>query len=473
MPASTVAANKGAANTSSPARPSSSPFAQIDAAPALSLLALQQPGPASAPQQANPAAPAAAPAVPFPNGPRLTISQAEQIAIQHNPNISIARLLALAQAQVTREARSVEMPTATGDLTAVDAHQDSRITAGALNNPTIYNRVAGGLTVSQLITDFGRTHNLVLSAGSNQKAQLENARATQLDIILTVDQAFYQALTSQAVFRVAQQTVAQRQATGDQVGALTKAKIRSDLDLSFANVQISQSKLLLIDAKNNMQAAMAALNNVLGSEQNQQYTLVDDTSGNPPPAPDDAEAMVQAAFTSRPDLAALNDRYLAARQYSAAEHDLWLPTVSALAAAGGTPVRADQITSSWYGAAGANVSIPIFNGFLFNAYAQEAKLRAQAAQEDARNLRDVIARDVRTAVLDAQTAYQRITVTQQLLNQANFALELANARYKLGLSSIVELTQAQLNQTQAEIDYTNARYSYQSALTVVRYEIGQ
>ena len=102
--------------------------------------------------------------------------------------------------------------------------------------------------MSQLITDFGRTHNLVLSAKSNAKAQLESERATELDITLTVDQAFYHALTTQAVLKVAQQTVAQRQATGDQVSALTKAKIRSDLDLSFANVQIAQANLLLLDA---------------------------------------------------------------------------------------------------------------------------------------------------------------------------------------------------------------------------------
>ncbi len=150
-----------------------------------------------------------------------------------------------------------------------------------------------------------------------------------------------------------------------------------------------------------------------------------------------------------------------------------MPTVSAIGAVGGTPVRADQIESSWYGAAGANIGIPIFNGFLFNAEEKEAKLRAQAAQENVRNLRDVIARDVRTAVLNAQTAYQRITVTQQLLDQANFALDLATARYKIGLSGIVEITQAQLNETQAEIANTNARYSYQTALAQVRYEIGQ
>ena len=216
-----------------------------------------------------------------------------------------------------------------------------------------------------------------------------------------------------------------------------------------------------------------ALNNVLGSDQNQQYDLVDETTGSPPPVPDDPEAMVQSAFTARPDLAALNDKYQAAREFSTAQRDLWFPSVSALGTVGGTPVRADQIQSSWYGAAGANISIPVFNGFLYNAQAKEAKLRAQVAQEDVRNLRDVIARDVRTAVLNAQTAYRRIAVTQQLLDQANFALDLASARYKIGLSGIVEISQAQLNQTEAEIAHTNARYAYQSALAVVRYEVGQ
>jgi len=406
-------------------------------------------------------------------GPRLTIAEAEQLAIRNNPNVSVAHLLALAQAQVTREARSVEMPMSTGSLTAVGSHENSRITAGLLNNPSIFDRAAGGLTVSQLITDFGRTHNLVLSAKSNARAQLENEHATVLDITLTVDQAFYEALTAQAVLRVAQQTLAQRQATGDQVSALTKAKLRSDLDLSFANVQIAQANLMLVDAKNSEQSAMAALDDVLGLETDQQYTLVDETNGNPPPAPDNADTLVQSAMGARPDLAALNDESLAARQYSIAQRDLWLPTVSALAAVGGTPVRADQILSSWYGAAGANISIPVFNGFLFNAESKEARLRAQAAQEKVRDLRDTIARDVRTAVLNAQAAFQRITVTEEMLSQANLALDLAQARYKIGLSSIVELTDAQLAQTQAEIANTSARYAYQTALAEVKYQAGQ
>lgn len=117
---------------------------------------------------------------------------------------------------------------------------------------------------------------------------------------------------------------------------------------------------------------------------------------------------------------------------------------------GDTPVRNSEV-SSWYAAVGVNVNIAVFNGFLFTAKSREASLRARAAQERLRDVRDRIARDVRTSWLNAKAAHQRLDVTQQLLEQANLALNFAQSRYKLGLGSIVELSQAQLQQTQAQI----------------------
>jgi outer membrane protein len=436
----------------------------------LPAIATQMASPTSGPAGAQTTSP---PPAENPLGPRLTLADAEKMAVEHNPNISIARLLALAQAQVSREVRSSELPTATGNLTAVGAHQNSRITAGALNNPSVFDRAGGGLTVNQLITDFGRTHNLVLSAQSNAKAQLENERATENDIRLVVEHAFFKVLTSQTVLKVAEQTVSQRQATSDQITAMANSKLRSTLDQSLADVQLSQAKLMLLDAQNNEQNSMASLNDVMGSEQSQQYTLVDETKENPEPPPQYSDPLLQSAFAGRPELAALNDNFTAARHFSSAEHELWMPTISAMAAVGGTPVRADQIQSNWYGAAGANINVPIFNGFLFNARAQEAKLRANATGEQVRKLRDQIARDVRISVLNAQNAYQRIGVTQSMLNQANLALDLAQTRYKIGLSGIVELTQAQLGQTEAQIAFTTARYSYETSLAELRFQLGQ
>ena len=118
------------------------------------------------------------------------------------------------------------------------------------------------------------------------------------------------------------------------------------------------------------------------------------------------------------------------------------------------------------------MNIPIFNGFLYSAQAKEASIRAQAASEQTRDLRDRIVRDVRTAWLAANTAYQRVAVTAELLNEANLALTLAQTRYKLGLSSIVELSQAQFQQTDAAIGNTDAQYQYRLALATLNYQTG-
>lgn len=403
----------------------------------------------------------------------LSLSQAEQLAVQNNPRIAVGRLLALAQGQVTREFRSSELPLLTGNLTAVTPHDGSRITAGALNNPTVFQRVAGGVTLSQLLTDFGRTRNLVSSADLRARAEQSAQLATTADVIVAVDEAYFRALGAQAVLQVATETVAARQTTSDQVAALTGAKLKSTLDLSFANVNLSQAKLLLLDAQNQQQAAVSALNALLGNEQAVAFTLLEDTASSPAPPPEDAEPLVAQAFQSRPDLISLQQQFAASQKFSAAEHDLRRPTISALGAVGGTPVRTDQIASPRYGAVGVNVSVPLFNGFLFSARAAEADLRAQAVDKQVAELRQSIARDVRTTVLQAQSNFQRIAVTQQLLEQANSAFDLAQTRYKFGLSSIVELSQAQLAQTQAQIDYATARYSYQGSLAAIRYQVGR
>ena len=403
----------------------------------------------------------------------LTLAQAEKIALQQNPHVQIARLIALAEGQVRREARSANLPALTGDLTAVDSHDGSRITAGGLNNPVVYQRAAGGVTLSQLMTDFGRTNALVSSADLNARAAASNESASREDVQLAVDEAFYHALASQAILLVAQQTVVARQATADQVRALTEAKLRSDLDLSFANVDLQQAKLLLLNVTNDNQESQAALNAILGEELPAVYMLVDETPTAPAPAPEDAAPLLQLAFQSRPDLASLNLQASAAERFSQAERDLVRPTISALGVAGDTPVRADQITTSWYGAAGVNVSIPIFNGSLFSARANEAKFRAQATDQSVQQLRQTIARDVTDTVLEAQSGFQRIDVSRQLMEQANSAFDLAQTRYKLGLSSIVELSQAQLAQTQAQIAYASARYAYQQTLAELRFQTGQ
>jgi outer membrane protein len=185
--------------------------------------------------------------------------------------------------------------------------------------------------------------------------------------------------------------------------------------------------------------------------------------------PSNIDSLIADAFAHRPDLLALDYAHLSQQKLATAERDQLLPTISALGAVGAAPVRNDHL-SNWYGAVGVNLEIPVFNGFRYTAQAREADLRAQATLQQATDLRNRISRDVRTAWLNARTAYDRVSVTQQLLDQSNQALDLAKTRYNLGLGSIVELSQAQLQQTQAEISNAQAGYDYRLALAVLRYQ---
>ncbi len=398
----------------------------------------------------------------------LSLQDAQALALKHNPQISVARLTALASQQVAREVRSSFWPTAQIELTGVDSNPGSRIAAGFLTNPTVYQRAAAGATVTQLITDFGRTANLASSANLAAKAENQNAIATKEQILLAVDQAFYNSLQSQAVLTVAQQTVKERQTVSNQIDSLFRSKLKSGLDLSFANVNLAQAKLLLLDAQNNENASFAVLSAVLGFSSLQNFQLVDDSSPYAPP-PGNVDDLISTAFAMRPEILSLEFQSESARKFHIAERDLLFPDIRALGAVGDTPVR-NPIISAWYGAVGVNVDIPVFNGFLFTARSREAALRAQATEERLRDMRDTIARDVRNSWLNANTAYDRLAVTQQLLEQANLALTLSQSRYNLGLGSIVELSQAQLQQTQAEIANAQAGYDYRLSLAVLTYE---
>jgi len=404
--------------------------------------------------------------------PNLTRAEAEQMAIKNNPRVSIGRLLALAQHQVVRETRAAELPTATASLTAEDAEDGSRISAGSLTASRLVEHAGTGGNFTQLITDFGRTRNLVASSKLQEKAQNANALATTEDIVLATDQAFYNALQAQALLKVAEQNVDTRHTTDTQVSEMTKNKLKSTLDLSFADVNLSQAKLLMLDAQNNADSTMAVLDAVLGLDKQVTYNLVDENTPLQPPAPS-ADPLIQLGLQQRPDLQALNYNQQATVKFNRAQRDQMLPTISAAGTVGSVPIRSDAYyTANWWGGIGVNVSIPIFNGFLYSAQAKESSIRAQAASEQSRELRDQIERDIRTSWLAANTAFQRVSVTADLLKQADLALTLAQTRYRLGLSSIVELSQAQLQQTDAAIGNTNAQYQYRLALATLNYQTG-
>jgi outer membrane protein len=402
----------------------------------------------------------------------LTLKEAKAMALRNHPLVQAATLTAQAEEQVSRAVKSAYYPTAAGNLTggAGGPTGNSRIASGYLQTSRVLNRQADGLQVNQLITDFGRTSNLVASSKLGAQAASQSAQQTGQDVLLAVNRAYFGVLRAEALLKVAQETVKARQILAEQITTLEKNQLKSLVDVAFAEVDLAKAKLLLVQAQNGEKAAYAELANALGLASPQSYQLVDEPL--PPAPPGDPTELVAQALVNRPDLASARFTHESAVKFARAERDLWMPTISAVGIAGLIPTGEVPLPDH-YEAAGINVNIPIFNGFLFSARHAEANLRAQAADQAQRDLADRISRDVRVAWANAVTAYQNLDVTAQLLKQATLALDLSQGRYKLSLASIVELSQAQLNLTQAQIDNTDAQYDCQIQQAIVTYQIGQ
>lgn len=400
----------------------------------------------------------------------LTLQEAEQRALSSHPRVRAAQYSAQAAKEVVREARSAYFPSAAGSITGADAQNGTRIAAGGLNNPSILDRFAGGVSVGQLLTDFGRTHALVQSSDLRADALQKSTVDNRADVLLDVDRAYFDALRAQAVLRVADETVKARQVVVDQVTAEAQSGLKSGLDVSFARVNLSQAQLVQVQARNDVEAAFTALSAALGTSDYVPYDLAEEPLPAEPTA--DGNALVSQALRDRPDIAAQRLSHQAAMKFADAQKELWLPSVSVAAAFGAVPYGPIGFNNR-YSAVGLTVTMPVTTGGLISARQAEASLTASSEEQRLHDLENRVARDVRTAWLQAQASFRRLDLAQELLQRATDAADLAQARYDNGLGSIVELTQAQLNKTQAEIEATTARYDCQIRTAALKFQTGE
>jgi len=400
----------------------------------------------------------------------LTLADARARALANHPRLAAAQIQTIIAQEGVKAMESGYFPTIQAYLTAVGAgNENTRILAGAINNPSIYDRAAGGLGISQLITDFGHTSNLTAGSKLQARAEAENAAATREQILLSVDVAYFTALQARAVLKVARQTLATEQLLTDQVKALAANQLKSDLDVSFAMVGLEQAQMVLQKAQGDDGAAQAVLASALGLREPRRFELADVTEPGVPPV-DDA-ALIAAALRTRPDLARLRYERDAAQRFARAEYDLNYPTLSAVGTIGDSPSH-DIHLPDHYAAGGVQLSVPLFTGGLYAARQRQAELRARIAEENLRDAEDSAVRDVQVARLNLSTATERMRTAAQLVMHADEAFRLEQARYRQGSSSIVELSQAQLNATSAEITLAGARYDALIQRVILDFQIG-
>jgi outer membrane protein len=399
----------------------------------------------------------------------VSLAEAQQIALRNHPRIASAELAAEASGYVVKQVRSAYFPTLSGNITGVGTEHGSVLSAGNVTTSSIYSRQAEGVVANQLVTDFGRTASLEQSAKLRNASQNQNVTNTRAQVLAEVQEAYYRALASDSVLKVARATLDLRRVTLRQVSALAQSSLRSTVDVSFAQVNESQAELDLFRAENDATASHARLSAAMGYDRDQPYTLSDEPL--PPALGPNVDPLIEQAKRERPDLAALRLTEESLDRYAEAEKRLRNPTINIAAIAGVAPIRDERLPES-YSAAGINLNIPVLNGGLFRARREEAESRAAAAAKDVQDLSLQISRDVQIAWLNANDTFRRMDVTARMVAQANEALRLAQARYDNALGSIVELNQAQLNQTAAEIAAASAKYDYLSARSELNFAMG-
>jgi outer membrane protein len=170
--------------------------------------------------------------------------------------------------------------------------------------------------------------------------------------------------------------------------------------------------------------------------------------------------LVSRALQIRPELVGLRDQVQGRQKEAAAAMDARFPKIVALGSVGRTTVGDPGVYGD-YGALGVDIEVPLFTGGLLSARQNEATLRASAEQKSLEQEENQVVEEVNSSWFDALTALKNIGVAEQLAASAQQAFELASAEYRAGRTSIIELSQAQLNALQAEIAAASAKYDYQ------------
>lgn len=401
---------------------------------------------------------------------RLTLKEAEELALRQHPHLRAMQANEDAMREKEPQIKSGLRPQVTMAATgALSEDDNTRILAGGINNPLVLNRFGVGFGVSQLLTDFGRTGYLAEAARWQTRAAGEEKAAARAQVLLEVDRAYFAALGAQAVLRVASETVKTRQVLAERAELLAANKLKSGLDATFARVDLQEARLLEANALNEARSAMVELSNALGLPAPGEFELADEPM--PESLPAGWEQVARDALENRPELKQAQWDEKAAESFVKADRTLSFPTVRFVAGTGYAPVHAERVQNHW-NTGGITVELPFLNGGLFAARRREAEARERAAKAAAQEMANRVARDVRLAYVRAENAFDRLKLTASLVDEARQAFALAKARYDLGLSSIVEVSQAQLNSTRAEIAQASAKFEYQAACATLAFERG-
>jgi len=401
----------------------------------------------------------------------MTLDEAIQTARTHQPQLRQAHASTDAARAIADESRAPLLPqvSATAGYERGTANfiarpgspATSAATAGRSSSATTYDFFSSGITVSQLLFDFGQTSERWRSgqASARATAELEISAVRQLD--LTVRATFFGARANKALVTVAEETVANLQRHLDQTEAFVRAGTRPDIDLFQARSDLASAKVQLINARNNYSQARASLNAAMGVEGSIDFDVADQSLGAVPGEESAVDRLLAEALRARPELSSLGDQVRAEQLSLKSVKGQYGPSIAAVAglAAGGAEVD----KQSWNAQVGISVTWFLYQGGFTNAAVREAEARIRNFQAQVDSERQQIRlqlEQVRLALGAAKAA--QVSANE---GQANARARLASAegRYRTGIGNIIELSDAQVEMTAASTQVVTADFQLATA----------
>jgi outer membrane protein len=395
----------------------------------------------------------------------LSLEQAVDAALAHQPQLRAAR------AQVRAAQARVDEATA-GLLPQVNGTAGVSRSGGAGTLPSATGNVWSlGLSGSQLLYDFGQTWNGRTAASASEKSQVETERDTTQTVVLNVRSAWFTAAAARDLVAVAKETLDNRDVHLTQIAGFVEVGTRPEIDLAQARADRANALVQLITSQNTLATSLAQLNQAMGLAAPTDYELAPTAYPAVPGEDGSLDELLSEALSRRADLASLARAREAQEATVRSLTGAYGPTLSATGKVGEAGLRPDALSDSW--TVGLNLSWPIFQGGRTRGQVSEANANLDALDAQAELLRQQIRLSVEQARLTVKAAKAALEASGEVVVNARQQLRLAEGRYQAGLGNGVELNDAQVAVTSAAAQEVQARFNLATARAQLARAVGR
>lgn len=337
--------------------------------------------------------------------------------------------------------------------------------------------VHGGVNLSQLIYDFGKTTGSIDVGRSNSNAADAQLQRQIQDIVFQVKVAYYNVLEKRRLIDVAAESVKSFEQHLERANVYKRAGVRTQIDVINAEVELSNAKMQLLRAQYNLKNARVQLEQVLGTKPHRgKYRLyskdiqLDSIIQTMPPVPESLENLIAYAMEQRPDLLQLRELVEAAEaNLKSNKGDYW-PALTAEANYNEYDTDLSQFKDRWE--VGVAATWQIFSGFQTQGAVAEARGRLLENRALLEDTQLVVVREVTESYLQSDENRELVEIALQTLELAKENVLLAEKRYKSGANDVLEFNDAQLNLTRARAELVVIYYGYLASLAGIEFAIG-